>query len=116
MSWDDYVIKFFILSIPPTLLLLWINRPIYQIMVQTKSDVAFIHKRTFITTIEQKNIDKKTQLVKLITSNQEEFTIAIADHEKYVVGDQVYVELAPSSKLPLKIESLKNQQLTTYIM
>ncbi|HEX8531401.1 MAG TPA: hypothetical protein VF646_15325 [Cytophagales bacterium] len=87
--------------------LAWIAMPYYKIMVQTKRDLRLGYKRVFASTVERKVRDKKEQWVNLITSNQEALTIPVAEDEQYSVGDVVYVEQAPASKLPLKMERVK---------
>lgn len=110
-SWDEYMIKFIVILTPFLLLFLWVWRVVYrasyQSMKQTKSDLALMHKWTFITTIERKTIDEKKQSITLTTTEKEEFTIDISEQEEYIVGDQIYVELTQASNFPLKIERVK---------
>ncbi|QHT66160.1 hypothetical protein GXP67_05495 [Rhodocytophaga rosea] len=110
-SWDEYMIKFIIVLTPFLLLFLsfWqiTYSPLYQRVKQTQSDLALMHKWTFVTTVMGKTIDEKNQSVTLTTTEQEEFTIDISEQEDYTVGDQIYVELTQTSNLPLKIERVK---------
>jgi CBS domain containing-hemolysin-like protein len=105
-TWEEYPIRFLGVAVVPMVILVWIMWPVYRTIVKTKRDLSLGLKRTFVSTIERKTEVKKERWVDLITSNQEAITISLADDEKYRVGDNIYVEQAPASKLPPRVERM----------